>query len=654
MPQLAYAVVDSGPLIKGVRLETLNADALVTVPEVLLEIRDRQARQMLATLPVELTTREPSGEALAAIKAFAKLTGDLPALSTVDMRVLALAWMLEKEAKGGVDHLRTAPIPPGGGRGRRPGADSEAKDSSERERCLDFSIGACNRGTTCRYAHAAPSDGDKRAEAEEAPAEEAEEEVEEEVEEVFDDAPCEVLPYLYVGSVDADANLPALREAKITHILTVASELASTDAIAAAAATRPSSGSASGGDAPSNASEGDFARLFVPMEDDESADLLGSLSACVAFVELAKAAGGRALVHCVAGRSRAPAVAAAYLMGSSDGVASTAADAIARVQQSRPWVEVAPKLRSQLAELESNPAAGQSTRAAAAVTSNVASLSLAEAAPAPAVVDVSDVDEPTPWFENLAGGTNDDAAAAAAREAKASARQRSEVALAAAAGGGGLEEADDLPWITVENLEVVQRTDPSRRAAMIDDQTRVACLTTDYAMQSVLMQMGLKLIGADGMLMRSVKQWVLRCSGCFTLQPGLDKQFCMKCGNASLVRLQAVLDARGSRRILPESGAPARVRSTNIRGTKFPMPQPKSGRHAQNMIIAEDQLEEAQAKFVRQGKARVDNVFDPDYSLDDHFGRSGKKGAGGSGAPKVGYGKRANPNDVRARPRRNL
>ena len=71
MPQLSYAVIDSGPLIKGVRLETLNADALVTVPEVLREIRDRQARQMLASLPVELTTREPSGEALSAIKAFA-------------------------------------------------------------------------------------------------------------------------------------------------------------------------------------------------------------------------------------------------------------------------------------------------------------------------------------------------------------------------------------------------------------------------------------------------------------------------------------------------------------------------------------------------------------------------------------------------------
>ena len=56
---------------------------------------------------------EPSSEALEAIRKFAKLTGDLPALSAVDLRVLALAWMCEKEAKGGVGHLRTTPPPPG-------------------------------------------------------------------------------------------------------------------------------------------------------------------------------------------------------------------------------------------------------------------------------------------------------------------------------------------------------------------------------------------------------------------------------------------------------------------------------------------------------------------------------------------------------------
>jgi rRNA maturation endonuclease Nob1 len=63
---MKFLVVDSGPLIKGVRLERIEAEHYVTVPEVLLEIRDRQARQLISTLPVELETREPSDEAVAA------------------------------------------------------------------------------------------------------------------------------------------------------------------------------------------------------------------------------------------------------------------------------------------------------------------------------------------------------------------------------------------------------------------------------------------------------------------------------------------------------------------------------------------------------------------------------------------------------------
>ena len=48
---------------------------------------------------------------------------------------------------------------------------------------------------------------------------------------------------------------------------------------------------------------------------------------------------------------------------------------------------------------------------------------------------------------------------------------------------------------------------------------------------------------------------LLRCSGCYTMQPSLERQFCTKCGNTSLVRLISVLQADGSRRVLPEEGA---------------------------------------------------------------------------------------------------
>ena len=697
-PRLRFAVVDSGPLIKGVRLETLNADALVTVPEVLREIRDRRARDMLASLPVELETREPSGEAMAAIKDFARKTGDLPALSVVDLRVLALAYMLEKEAKGTIDHLRTTPAPPPTPRGR-PQADSATTDGGPppyeraeeevevavppsdvelitvllaerqqarrsrdfatadglRDQLIELGVEIDDEARTWRMSAATAT-------VTAAAAGDDEEEVEE-VEEVFDDAPMAVRPYLYVGSVESAAKLSSLRDAGITYILTVAAELPTPEAIEekAAAAAAPGAASAAAGSAQAAppASPKPFTRLHVPLRDAEAADLPAFFPSCRRFLDEARAANAKVLVHCVAGRSRAAAVAAAYLMAT--GEESSAADAVAAVERARPWIEVHPTLMEQLTNLEPSLVAHAPAGASSAVDvsvgeealyASVSSLALEQLPPPLPVESTPPSTERTPWFESLGGGDGDgESSEAAVREAKAAARARAEAALLEAA-KGQLEEDEGLPWVTVENLVNTQRADPTRRAAALDARTKVACLTTDYAMQSVLMQMGLPLMGADGMMLRSVKQWVLRCSGCFSLQPSLDKQFCFKCGNSSLVRLQAVLDARGFRRVLPESGAPARVRSTNTRGTKFPMPMPISGRKANNIIVAEDQLQEAKDKFNKQGKARTENVFDPDYSLDDHFGRSGKKGGGGSGAPTVGYGKRVNPNDVRGRPRR--
>ena len=124
---MRYLVADTGPIIKGHRLDQLGATTVVTLPEVVDEVRDERARQLLATMDVQF--REPSDESIAAVRAFAKLTGDLPVLSAVDLRVLALTWMLEKECRG-VAHLRTptpraarrrraAPPPPPTSTGRR-------------------------------------------------------------------------------------------------------------------------------------------------------------------------------------------------------------------------------------------------------------------------------------------------------------------------------------------------------------------------------------------------------------------------------------------------------------------------------------------------------------------------------------------------------
>jgi RNA-binding protein NOB1 len=48
-----------------------------------------------------------------------------------------------------------------------------------------------------------------------------------------------------------------------------------------------------------------------------------------------------------------------------------------------------------------------------------------------------------------------------------------------------------------------------------DDRVDVGCMTADYAMQNVLLHMGLNLVGVEGKKITSVKNWVLRCHACF-------------------------------------------------------------------------------------------------------------------------------------------
>ena len=130
---LRVVVVDANAIINGIRLENV-ADRAVTIQEVLDEIRDKQSRQFLATLPFGIDVSEPSEESLVAgmqalcafwshvhfggsltcvevltaVTRFARETGDVHALSTVDLKVIALAHTLEVAAHGS-GHLREHP-----------------------------------------------------------------------------------------------------------------------------------------------------------------------------------------------------------------------------------------------------------------------------------------------------------------------------------------------------------------------------------------------------------------------------------------------------------------------------------------------------------------------------------------------------------------
>ena len=144
---MIVAVVDANAIISGADLQGVAA-RLVTVPEVLREVKDEQSRRRLALLPTALQSQEPSDESLragerdgcfflavdlharldarasgnkleleasrlpvVAVMRFARASGDLQTLSTTDCKLLALAHTLEVAAHGS-DHLRELPEQP--------------------------------------------------------------------------------------------------------------------------------------------------------------------------------------------------------------------------------------------------------------------------------------------------------------------------------------------------------------------------------------------------------------------------------------------------------------------------------------------------------------------------------------------------------------
>ena len=331
----------------------------------------------------------------------------------------------------------------------------------------------------------------------------------------------------------------------------------------------------------------EFTHLRVEVTDSttEDNDLLSHFDRCSAFIDDARRDGGTVLVHCVAGRSRSAAVCCAYLMHQAATPLSVA-QALHHIRECRPWAEPNSAFLAQLEQF----------------ALQLALRHLGEGRG-------EQGEPPAPLHAAAAAG---DGAAAGGSDG------------GAAGGGGGVESGEgggggshpdkldeDLPWITVENLPKVRAAEATSRFSYEPDaNTPVCCTTTDYAMQSVLLQINLKLLGVDGMVMKSVKQWVLRCSGCFTVHRDMGRSFCSKCGNSSLVRLMAVagsnstqpqastqpdpqilnpnseprapspvqvVDEAGQTRVLSERGAPARVKSTNTRGTKYSIPAPQVG-----------------------------------------------------------------------------
>merc|ERR1719505_93816 len=135
---------------------------------------------------------------------------------------------------------------------------------------------------------------------------------------------------------------------------------------------------------------------------------------------------------------------------------------------------------------------------------------------------------------------------------------------------------DDDDWITPSNIKAVKSKLGMQDDALISDtDVKCGCLTTDFAMQNVLIQMGLHVISVDGRLIRQARSYIQKCFGCHKETHDMTHVFCPSCGNKTLMRVAVTISEDGTM----QYHYPKRGRNHNIRGTKYSLPQPKGGRH---------------------------------------------------------------------------
>ncbi|KAI9487774.1 MAG: Nin one binding Zn-ribbon like-domain-containing protein [Benjaminiella poitrasii] len=206
------------------------------------------------------------------------------------------------------------------------------------------------------------------------------------------------------------------------------------------------------------------------------------------------------------------------------------------------------------------------------------------------------------------------------------------------------DSEDGGEWITPDNVDEYKAAEIGVTPDELKQKTKMAvgCMTADFAMQNVLLQMNLNLISAGGYRVKKIRNSVMRCHACFTVTNDMEKKFCPKCGNATLQRVTCSTNSKGEIAYHLKRNFQYR-----LRGTVYDIPPPKGGRKTNNIVLREDQREFVKATQRKQKKTVVD-MFDPDFI--PLYGKTNTKEITNNmfGTDVIGYG-RKNPNSSKKR-----
>ncbi|XP_030472448.2 RNA-binding NOB1-like protein [Syzygium oleosum] len=549
---VSVAVVDANAIIEGGEKLRALADRFVSVPEVMGEVRDPVSRRRLEFVPFSVETMEPSPEALNKVIKFARATGDLQTLSDVDLKLIALTYMLEAQIHG-INHLRDCPLPvhtvnikrlpendmPGWGKNvsnleeweaLEHEAEEKANTSSRILPLKDLNLNIIPEDSLSKDDSAGdnPSVDHENAE----------------------------------GSSTKHRRFPSKKKE-----ITIEGKKMVADGI--------------------DASQGQV--------DDDAGDWLPAVSR------------------------------------------STHRRYLRRKARREHFETLSEKESQQDAEKDIDDHCIDDIKGSGGLSHHCPE----EVLSANGTSEESEIVKGVEGSEDLSSilkqmRLEEDSASALREEIEhdlSSSVMESDKAMlseltsadAAEAEAVGRDDVDNASEET-DQLENSSQTNESNDASYLDDQSSeqswvlrslsessVACITGDFAMQNVILQMGLRLLASGGMQIRQLHRWILKCHACYTVTAEIGRVFCPKCGNGGTLRKVAVT--------VNENGVVLAARRPRItlRGTRFSLPLPQGGRDAisKNLILREDQL--PQKYLYPKTKKKANKEGDDFFTSDDVF-----------------------------------
>mmetsp|Transcript_29410 Transcript_29410/g.70721 ORF Transcript_29410/g.70721 Transcript_29410/m.70721 type:complete len:644 (+) Transcript_29410:142-2073(+) len=604
-------VIDSGPIIKNTATSKLygKANLYYTTPAVIQEIRDAKARQSLDQLPFELNEKEPSQEAMERVIAFAKQTGDYASLSKVDIQVLALCVDLEKEGCLDLEHIRTSPkrMVGLGPIKNLAGDDKTQKKEDQKEGTVE---------EDSKYEEEDDSD-DEGIELKDGVAFFTQAPVvtdEPEPTAPKPEAPKAPMSWAKMVNPSASDSVSAVQESVKTITL---------------AETVPE---ATGGGG-----------QFDDAEDDEE-DVFGGNDQ----TNINEAANEEGLQNEL--ESAFPSLAAAATVpyeGSDDEEeaaeeekAEDDDDAMLKKQKEEEDERERRKLEA-LKPISNSGKLYNSFRKYGDLMKPAPTKKKEVKKATTALLTIAKEEEPTDRLESRIMGSSGAAMISDMNE----------------------EDDDGEGWITCssdiqQGRLVPKNSNSGAPANNLGPPTsqRTACTTTDFAMQNVLLQMGLPLLSVDGMKIRRLKSWVHRCGACFRVHTdaefnGMKRLFCSHCGSDMMQRVACSIDGKTGRLKLHLK----KNYRHNLRGTKFSLPKAGAGNRFQgDLLLREDQLltgawnQKMRMRTGGKSKNHAQSIFGMDIASNVGCHAKGSMTADDI---RAGFGRR-NPNSAKGRERR--